>query len=49
MGEVSYVEARRRLLLRSPLLAIRLFWAAQRGTWRSRAVPRPHADGALQR
>ena len=29
MGEVSYSEARRRLLLRAPLLALRLFMATQ--------------------
>jgi len=36
MGEVSYFDARRRLLLRSPLLAVRLFIATQRKAWRSR-------------
>ena len=29
MGEVSYFEARRRLLLRAPRLAMRLFVATQ--------------------
>jgi flavin-dependent dehydrogenase len=38
MGEVSYFDARRRLLLRSPRLAVRLFIATQRTAWRSRAA-----------
>jgi geranylgeranyl reductase family protein len=33
MGEVSYFKARRRVLLRAPLLALRLFIAAQTGAW----------------
>ena len=41
MGEVSYFAARRRLLLRSPLLAVRLFVAAQSSAWS--ALRRPSA------
>jgi geranylgeranyl reductase family protein len=41
MGEVSYFHARRRLLLRSPRLALRLFMATQRYAWRSRAAAQP--------
>jgi geranylgeranyl reductase family protein len=41
MGEVSYLAARRRVLLRAPLLAIRLFVAAQTSAWS--ALRRPSA------
>jgi geranylgeranyl reductase family protein len=40
MGEVSYAEARRRLLKGSPWLAVRLFLAAQQHAWRGRVQMR---------
>ena len=49
MGEVSYFEARRRLLLRSPRLAVRLFVATQRILWRRRASVRTDMGPALGR
>jgi flavin-dependent dehydrogenase len=46
MGEVSYFAARRRVLLRSPGLAVRLFLEAQRRRVDSRRHSRPRtADG----
>ena len=41
MGAVSYFSARRRVLLRSPGLAVRLFLDAQRRRFESRRHPRP--------
>jgi geranylgeranyl reductase family protein len=40
MGEVSYFEARRRILLQSPMLAVRLFMAAQGSRWTGLRRPR---------
>jgi flavin-dependent dehydrogenase len=44
MGEVSYLAARRHVLLRSPGLAVRLFLDAHRRRFDSRRHPRPQPD-----